>query len=30
MAEERIYIGIAKDFYNITVLDGGEQWFFKN
>ena len=23
-------IGIAKDFYNITVLDGGEQWFFKN
>ena len=23
-------ISIAKDFYNITVLDGGEQWFFKN
>lgn len=23
-------IAIGKDFYNITVLDGGEQWFFKN
>ena len=23
-------IGIAKDFYNITELDGGEQFFFKN